>query len=80
MNFRLYTKYVVALAFAIGFVCMGYAEKTPPAPEARAAAPPPLPPGLMVPIDDYIPYLLIIAFFAGVYFYSKHNKNQATNS
>ncbi|MFD2825050.1 hypothetical protein ACFSYG_01085 [Leeuwenhoekiella polynyae] len=74
MNFRLYIKYVVTLAFAIGFVCMGYSQGPPP-----PAGPPP-PVGAQVPIDDYIPYLLIIAFSAGVYFYSKHDKNQATNS
>ena len=79
MIFRLYIKYVVTLAFAIGFVFVGYSQKKPPLPQTKADDPVvglPSP----VPIDDYIPFLFIVAFSAGVYFYSKHDKNQATNS
>lgn len=76
MNLKLYNKYVVALVFSLGFIYMGYSQDDdPPSP---TNIPPPF--GEPLPIDDYIPYLLIIAFFAGVYFYSKHDKNQATDS
>ncbi|RXG33017.1 hypothetical protein [Leeuwenhoekiella marinoflava] len=73
MNVKLYTKYVVALAFAIGFVGMGYSKGAPPPP-----IPPPV--GAQVPIDDYIPSLFFIAFIAGIYFYSRLDKKQATNA
>jgi hypothetical protein len=77
MNLKLYNKYVVTLVFSLGFVLMGYAEKTLPKPEARAATPGVPPPGAQVPIDDYIPYLFIVAFSTGIYFYSKPDKKQA---
>ena len=79
MNLRLYKKYVVTLAFAVGFMFMGYSKKkeTPPAPQTKEDAPPI---GLPLPIDDYIPYLFLSALCAGIYVYNKIDKKQITNS
>lgn len=52
-------KYVASILFVlISFVCNGQIDGTPPPP-----APPP-PPGL--PIDDFVPYFLVIALISGI--------------
>ena len=53
-------KYFASILFVlISFVCNAQVDGTPPPP-----APPP-PPGL--PIDDYLPFLLVIALVYGIY-------------
>jgi len=52
-------KYIASILFVlISFVCNAQADGVPPPPV------PPPPPGL--PIDDYLPFLLMIALVYGV--------------
>ena len=52
-------KYIASILFVlISFVCNAQTDGTPPPP-----APPP-PPGM--PIDDFLPYFLIVALIYGV--------------
>ncbi|HBO28850.1 MAG: hypothetical protein CMF34_10910 [Leeuwenhoekiella sp.] len=79
MRLKLYT-YVVTLILIVGVKTVVYAEdKNPPPPNARSVGPPP-PVGAQVPIDDYIPYLLILGIFIGGYFFYKAERQKVTNS
>lgn len=71
MRSKLYT-YVVTLILIVGAMYMGYGQSPPP-----PAIPPP---GLQVPIDDYIPHLLILGVFIGGYFFYKTDCQKVTNS
>ena len=81
MRLKLYT-YVVTLILIVGVKTVVYAEdKNPPSPGARNASPgAPPPPGLQVPIDDYIPHLLILGVLIGGYFFYKAERQKVTNS
>ncbi|MEH6658005.1 hypothetical protein [Leeuwenhoekiella marinoflava] len=77
MNFKrcIYITYI----FLFCAMLVGYSQKeeTLPPPQQKNDFPPV---GLPLPIDDYIPFLFIVALSAGVYFYSKPDRNQVTNS
>ena len=81
MRSKLYT-YVVTLILFVGTAHIGYAQggKEPPQPEVKSTPPLPPPVGLPTPIDDYIPYLLILGALAGASYFYKIERQEPTNS
>ena len=82
MRSKLYT-YVVTLILFVGTAHIGYAQggKEPPEPENKMGiGSGPGAPGLSVPIDDYIPYLLILGALAGASYFYKIERQKPTDS
>lgn len=78
MRSKLYT-YVVTLILFVGVAHIGYAQKDePPQPGVKSTLPPPV--GLPTPIDDYIPYLLILGVLAGAFYFYEIERQEPTDS
>ena len=78
MRSKLYT-YVVTLILFVGVIDLGYSQKDePPQPGVKSTPPPPV--GLPTPIDDYIPYLLILGVLAGAFYFYEIERQEPTDS
>jgi len=79
MRSKLYT-YVVTLILFVGVAHIGYAQevKEPPPPDTKTGIPPPV--GEPLPIDDYIPYLLILGVLTGAFYFYKIERQKPTDS
>lgn len=79
MRSKLYT-YVVTLILFVGTAHIGYGQgdKEPPPPDTKTGIPPPV--GEPLPIDGYIPYLLILGVLAGASYFYKIERQEPTNS